>query len=142
MKLINGIRSLLYFKVPKFFSAINNLRSVSTVKARGLRFNLISDNWITKFRARTFNEKEPKMLDWLDNNLRSNDVFFDIGANVGIYSVYAAKREPQSMVYAFEPEYSNLHLLKQNIINNNLLDNVICYSIALKNETGISYLHI
>ena len=61
------------------------------------------------------------MLDWMDENLQEGDVFFDIGANVGVYSIYAAKRSPKAMVYAFEPEYSNLHQLKLNIINNKLL---------------------
>jgi len=81
-------------------------------------------------------------LEWLDGNLRDGDVFFDVGANVGIYSIYAALRNKKATVYAFEPEYSNLHQLKQNIINNNLFDNVIPFAIALGNQAGLSYLHI
>ena len=82
------------------------------------------------------------MLDWMDENLQEGDVFFDIGANVGIYSIYAAKRSPKAMVYAFEPEYSNLHQLKLNIINNKLYNTVKPFALAISDQTGISYLHI
>ena len=137
-----GIGKLIYENLPKVFSAVRHLRSISTIRSRGLTFKLVSDNWITKYRARSFNEKEPEMLDWLDKNLRNEDVFFDVGANVGIYSIYAALRKPGSTVCAFEPEYSNLHQLKQNIFENNLINNVCCYALALDDNSGISYLHI
>ena len=137
-----GIGKLLYKDIPKLISAIRQFSNSSRVDSRGLSFQILSDNWVTKFRARTFNEKEPEMLDWLDENLQEGDIFFDVGANVGIYSIYAALRKPKAMVYAFEPEYSNLHQLKMNIINNDLLNNVIPFAIALSDQTGVSYLHI
>jgi len=120
-----SIHKFFYVDLPKLISAIRDLSSKSIVHSRGLSFQLLSDNWITKFRARTFNDKEPEMLDWLDENLRDGDVFFDVGANVGIYSIYAALRNPTVTIYAFEPEYSNLHQLKMNIINNDLLNSVV-----------------
>jgi len=118
------------------------LKSSITVHSRGLNFRLTTDNWITKYRARSFNDKEPEILDWLDENLRDGDIFFDVGANVGLYSIYAALRNKKAAVYAFEPEYSNLHQLKLNIINNNLYENVIPFGIALGDQAGLSYLHI
>ena len=136
------IGKFIYHDIPKLFSAVRHWRSSIMVNSRGLSFRLLSDNWITKFRARTFNEKEPEMLDWLDDNLQDGDVFFDVGANVGIYSIYAALRQPKTTVYAFEPEYSNLHQLKQNILENTLTENICPYSLALDSKTGISQLHI
>ena len=137
-----GIGKLIYEDLPKVFSAVRHLRSISTIRSRGLTFKLVSDNRITKYRASSFNEKEPEMLDWLDDNLQDGDMFFDVGANVGIYSIYAALRKPTATIYAFEPEYSNLHQLKMNIINNDLLKNVIPFAIAISDQTGVSYLHI
>ena len=137
-----GIAKLLHQDLPDFLSALRHLRSSSTIHSRGLTFKLTTDNWITKYRARSFNDKEPEMLEWLDENLRDGDVFFDVGANVGIYSIYAALRNKKATVYAFEPEYSNLHQLKLNIIKNNLFDNIIPFSIALGDQVGLSYLHI
>ena len=75
------------------------------------------------------------MLDWLDKTLHDGDVFFDVGANVGIYSLYAALRNPKTKVYAFEPEYSNLHQLKQNILLNSLAETIFPYSLALYDAT-------
>jgi len=137
-----GIAKLLYQDLPNFLSALRHLKSSITVHSRGLNFRLTTDNWITKYRARSFNDKEPEILDWLDENLRDGDIFFDVGANVGLYSIYAALRNKKAAVYAFEPEYSNLHQLKLNIINNNLYENVIPFGIALGDQAGLSYLHI
>ena len=84
-----GIGNLIYIKIPKFISAVRQFSSITSVHSRGLAFKLVSDTWITKYRARTFNEKEPEMLDWLDEKLHDRDVFIDVGANMGIHSIYA-----------------------------------------------------
>ena len=136
------IANLLYTKLPKALSAIRDLSSSKTIHSRGISFKLNTDNWITKYRARTFNEKEPEMLDWLDQNLCDEDIFFDIGANIGIYSIYAAIRKPNAKVFSIEPEYSNLHQLKQNILKNKLQNNIFSYSIGLDEISGVSHLHI
>ena len=112
------------------------------VHSRGLKFTLQCENRITHSRWEKFNIKEPETLDWIDTWMRSGDIFFDIGANIGVYTIYAALRHPEARVVAFEPEYSNLHLLKDNIIENGLQDRVEVYSVALSNHTGLSHLHI
>ena len=106
------ISKIIYKDLPNVISVLSHLGTTKTINSRGLKFNLICDNWITKYRARTFNVKEPEMLDWLDEHLLDDDVFFDVGANVGIYSIYAALRNSKLTVYSFEPEYSNLNQLK------------------------------
>ena len=63
-----GIGKILYQDLPKAISAIRQIGSINKVNSRGLGFKLVSDNWITKYRVRTFNEKEPEMLDWVDGN--------------------------------------------------------------------------
>ena len=103
----------LYHDILKFYSALLHWRFTIRDHSRGLSFQLLSDNWITKFRALTFKDKETEMLDWLEENLQYGDVFLEVGADVGIYSIYAALRKPKTMVYAFEPDYSNLHQFKQ-----------------------------
>jgi FkbM family methyltransferase len=137
-----GIGKILYQDLPNAFAAIRLLGSINKVYSRGLSFKLVSDNWITKYRVRTFNDKEPEMLDWIDQYLLDDDVFFDVGANIGIYSIYAALRNSKISVYSFEPEYSNLNQLKQNILNNKLEKSILPYSIALGAHTGISFLNI
>lgn len=112
------------------------------VYTRGLSFTLQCDNWITHYRWESYNTKEPETLNWIDTWMRNGDVFFDVGANVGIYSLYAALRHPEARVIAFEPEYANLHLLRDNVIENNLQERIEVYSVALTTSSGVSHLHI
>ena len=62
------------------------------------------------------------------------DVIYDIGANIGIYTVFMAKKTgPQGKVVAFEPESISFISLQENI-NLNLLNNVIPIKVALGSD--------
>lgn len=113
-----------------------------TVYTRGLNFTLQCNNRITHYRWASYNGKEPETLNWIDDWVQEGDTLFDIGANIGVYTLYAALRHPTVRVIAFEPEYANLHLLRDNIIENSLQDRIEVYSIALSNLSGISRLHL
>ncbi len=120
------------------------LRAVApwrTVTIRGLRVRLRCDNWITEWRRQTYATKEPETLDWIDRQMREG-ILFDIGANVGQFALYAALRHPGVRVVAFEPEYANAHLLRDNLLANGVQDRVTVYSIAVGSCSGLSYLHI
>ena len=43
-------------------------------------------NHITQYRADTFSSKEPKTLKWIEQ-FEDNKCFWDVGANVGLYSL-------------------------------------------------------
>jgi FkbM family methyltransferase len=128
------------------FTVVWGLVKVLTIRknvhVNGIRFNLSCNNWITHFRWYLFNKKEPEVRMYIDENLNNEDVFFDIGANVGVFTIYAAKRHPGLKIYSFEPEISNLCLLKENIIHNNILDRVKTYGVAISDFVGLSELHI
>src|SRR5208283_4845586 len=64
---------------------------------------------------------------------KDGDTFFDIGANVGLYSISFAQRFPKSKVYAFEP----IPQMRQEL-NRNLgeIRNVFIYAFGLSNTTG------
>lgn len=111
------------------------------VRARGLQFTLQADNPITHYRWRSFETKEPETLDWIDRQMKESETLFDIGANIGVYSVYAALRHRRATVISFEPEYANLHLLRDNLLHNHI-HNVATYSIALADKSGLSALHL
>ena len=115
---------------------IRSLVPRKKVKSREIMFTLSVENWINYYRWHSFEDKEPETLDWIDSHLRSGDIFFDVGSNVGIYSIYAALKHPDTKVLSIEPEYSNLHCLKENIVRNNLTGRVLPWSIAFgdKNE--------
>lgn len=113
-----------------------------TVETRGVRISLQCDNQVTHYRWKNYNEKEPETLDWLDRCLKDGDTLFDVGANIGAFTLYAALRYPRLRVVSFEPEYSNLHLLRDNVLVNGLQDRVQVYAIALSDRTGVSQLYI
>jgi FkbM family methyltransferase len=65
---------------------------------------------------------------------RGNCTFFDIGANIGAYSLIASEF-PHTFVVAIEPHPSTFLLLRQNI-ELNFRDNVLCLNIALSDFGG------
>jgi FkbM family methyltransferase len=64
--------------------------------------------------------------------MTENSIFWDIGANVGLYSIYAAKMN-NCRVYSFEPSVFNLELLARNIFINQLHHKITIIPIALSN---------
>ncbi len=96
------------------------------------------------FRAYTFYEKEPEMLRWLDklDKYGINDfVFFDIGANIGIYTLYVAKKYPEARIVCFEPETNNFTSLCNNIFMNKF-SNVVPYQVGISGQSGFVKLNI
>ena len=81
------------------------------------------------WRARTFFTEEPDTIEWLDG-LQQTDVLWDVGANVGMYSIYAAKFR-KCRVYAFEPESQNYALLIDNMSLNHIDQKLSATCIAL-----------
>jgi FkbM family methyltransferase len=81
-------------------------------------------------------EKEPETVAWLEQSLRRDDVLFDVGANVGAYSLLAATLCKDSSVFAFEPSFSTFAALSRNIQLNNLGGRVLPFQIALTDQTG------
>lgn len=92
------------------------------------------------WRARTFFTEEPATIDWLDE-LQSTDVLWDVGANVGLYSIYAAKFR-KCQVYAFEPESQNFALLVENMTINNINEMLGAFSIAVTDEEAFGKLEV
>ena len=97
-------------------------------------------NAVCRYRAETFSVKEPETLEWIDQHGGSG-VFFDIGANVGLYSVYYAKVH-SGQVYAFEPSVLNLALLAKNISVNELSTRVVIVPNPLTSDNQVAAFHL
>lgn len=94
------------------------------------------------WRARTLFEKEPGTVAWIKADTRPGDVFYDIGANIGLYTVLAGKRvQPGGMVVAFEPHAANAHSLLHNVRENALGGTVRVLSSALNDAEGYFDFH-
>lgn len=93
-------------------------------------------NSICRNRVRTFSSKEPRTLAWIDH-YGGGGAFFDIGANIGLYSIYYASTKRDN-VYAFEPSFFNLPLLAKNININGLSDLIFVVSNPLTSTSQFS----
>lgn len=83
-------------------------------------------------------EKEPDTVQWIEEFMRPGDVFYDVGANVGVYSLVAAKYFKGAVkIFAFEPAFLNFTQLCRNVYLNNCQQAIFPLSVALSNETGI-----
>jgi FkbM family methyltransferase len=82
--------------------------------------------------------KEEGTMKWIDAEVRPGDVFMDIGANIGIYTLAAAHRVGKTgAVYAFEPHKTNGVSLLRNIQANGFDDRVHFLSCALSDSSGM-----
>jgi len=97
-------------------------------------------NATTAWRAQSAMTKEPGTISWIEE-FRPGEVLVDIGANVGIYSLCAA-RFNDVRVFAFEPESQNFALLNENIHRNSLDELVTAYCVALSNQTRFDLLYL
>jgi FkbM family methyltransferase len=93
-----------------------------------------------KWRVDSLFEKEPSTIEWIAG-FRADEILVDVGANVGMYTVWAAKTRGVR-VYAFEPEAQNYALLNRNLVLNGLGERVTAYCLALSNAEGFSELHL
>jgi len=86
-------------------------------------------------------EKEPWTVAWLERTLRGGDVLYDVGANVGAYSLIAASlgREAATVV-AVEPSYASYAALCDNVLLNGLEGVVVPLPVVLGEQTGLEAL--
>ena len=135
------------FKIPikirNYFDSINDNRLLKTINIRDFDgnnlFRIYDFGPITRYRASSFFYKEPETLEWI-RNFEIGDVFLDVGANIGIYSLYAGVKGIETI--AIEPDALNNALLNLNINKNSLSQKVTSFSLALHDHSKYSSLNI
>lgn len=116
------------------------MKAQQKITHRGISLIFSTPNKLNQYRANSFSIKEPETLDWIDS-IPDGAVLWDIGANVGLYSCYAAKSR-KCRVYAFEPSVFNLELLARNIYLNDLVDQITIIPLPLSNSLKVSTLNM
>ena len=110
-------------------------RSYKSIKILDKKIKFFVPNVLTNARVDTYFTKEPETLEWIDSfEKKENLIFWDIGANIGLYSIYNSLKHPKSTTIAFEPSSSNLRVLTRNISINNLEKNIKVVPIPLTNK--------
>jgi len=100
----------------------------------------VDSNHISRERVNTLFDKEPTTIPWLES-FKKDEVFVDIGANVGMYSVYAGAISG-ARVFSFEPESQNYADLNQNIFINGLHRRVSAFCVAMSDADKVDYLYL
>jgi FkbM family methyltransferase len=107
-------------------------------KVRGHDISIGVRSSLELWRCRTYESKEPETLDWIEG-FGKGDVLFDVGANIGLYSLYAGKRGVR--VYSFEPEGQNFAGLANNCLTN-VPGEVTPYCMALADREHFDLLYV
>lgn len=118
--------------------AIAGLERVVTVSdgsAPPLRFRVHSVHEYD--RATNAMHNEPGTLEWIRATVRPGDVFYDVGANFGLFALLAAHRAgPGGRVVAFEPHAATVDALLANVALNGLGERIDVLSTALHSASG------
>lgn len=122
----------LYYLQYFFYRGLNRYYNNS-----GIKMDISTvENFI---RAKNLKTKEPATVEWIES-FEKDSVFYDIGANVGVFSLYAANRVKN--ILAFEPHFMNYDILNKNIYINQF-SNVKAYCLAFSDKTEVgSFEHL
>jgi FkbM family methyltransferase len=124
----------LRFKNTKYYQSLykNNLFFEHNL-GKDLKMNLYKDSVLSKIIYDGFEQEE---LNFVKNILKNGDVFIDIGANVGLFSLIASQCVgKEGQVIAFEPAPTTFNRLLENQELNNI-KNIDARNIGLSDELG------
>jgi FkbM family methyltransferase len=105
-----------------------------------LPFKMQTSSDAERNRFETFWEKEPETINWI-KSFPEDNIFLDIGANVGIYTLYNAHLHKQSLTVAIEPFLAN-YLSLHNNIQMNGFTNAMPLPIALSDENAFLPIYV
>ena len=126
-----------YFRITHHFE----INRICNVRQQKVVLNISSE--LELWRALTYESKEPETLKWIEEHFAPNDVFYDIGANIGVYSLYArARLGPSCRIYAFEPDSQNYGQLNKNIFLNGFSNEIQALPVAISDQTRLDQLNI
>jgi len=135
-------RTVLFLCHPVRFLALvaRSRRSVVKTDFRDANVSIVVDSFF-EWQVRCRSEKEePELVEWI-KSFEPGSVFYDIGANVGTYSIFADRLQRNHSVYSFEPNAFSLAKLVENVALNGC-SNVRVVPAAAYNEAKFSILHI
>lgn len=108
--------------------------NVSTVEMEGFSVDLRTDTPTELQRARTFSN-ESQLVEAILEELRPDDRFWDVGANIGLFTLFASEVIETGEIHSFEPHKANFQSLNSNI-ERECPDIAFAHNIALFDEDG------
>ena len=133
--------NILFFKITNrsfliWFSEFLEKDSYKKLNIFNKNIRFFAPNYVTNRLVDEFFTKEPETIEWIDSFKKDENkiIFWDIGANIGIYSIYAALKHSNIDVVSFEPSTSNLRILSRNISINKLEEKIKINQFPLSNK--------
>lgn len=111
--------------------------SVQVMGTRGC-FHLLVSNGYELWRAATLHTQEPETVAWLDDTFHEGDCLYDVGANIGLYSLYALASTRTARAVCFEPDAANYYRLSANLVANDFGARAVVFPVALSDTTGLA----
>lgn len=142
LKLLNFLLHKVYkINIPESEKCrlLEGITPIHLVSSEWGEFKLFCPSRMVFYRARHFFTKEPETVDWI-RTFNAQETLFDVGANIGVYSLLAAKAGFK--VVAFEPEPQNFSVLTMNIYLNELSDLIVPLNIAISDRMTIDFLYM
>lgn len=135
LKTFHILRRLFFFDARSKLTAVPSRKViVDTVFGAKLECAVPSDQISTYLYL--FGIWEPHITAWIESRLSPGDVFVDIGANLGYYSLLAAQQVgPTGSVVAIEASPSIFKLLERNVQLNEAT-NIRCVQRAVLEQQG------
>lgn len=102
------------------------------------RFTLMISNGYELWRAANFHAQEPETVAWLDDTFGEGDCLYDVGANIGLYTLYALARTSRAQAVCFEPDAVNYYRLSRNVLANGFGTRAVVFPVALSDTIGLA----
>ena len=113
-------------------------RIIPNTAVDGMQFYL--PNTHCEWRVKTFYTKEPDTVEWI-RGMKPGEVLFDIGANIGLYTMLAWKQG--LTVFAFEPEAQNFAVLNRTLALNQVgKDRVVAFPFCISDSMRVDTLRL
>ena len=142
LKAFPKLRPLVYYY---FYELVKRIVTSPLIITKEINPSLKMELDVSKKTQRQiyfFPQYEEPIRKYIGKTLRSEDVFIDVGANVGYYTMIASQIVgPKGKVYAFEPEASNFDRLTRHI-RINRFSNVYAYHGAVGAKPGRTKLYL
>ena len=138
-----GARLISSLKNARFLKAFHEVETdMGVLRFQGADVKNIGNMLESERRDwRKFASHEQEVRFWIRDYLKEDQIFWDIGANVGMFTLYAALRQGVS-VHAFEPYVPVLMELTQSIQLNPFRERVRAYGIAIGPRTSMERLRL
>ncbi len=91
----------------------------------------------------TNNDYELETRGVIGRLLNADSIFFDLGANIGLHSIFASQFiNGSGKIYSFEPTPDTFNFLVKNIDSNNLNGIIVPENLAVTNKKGYSFFSV